>query len=1112
MKNLFNHIPHSFTKPLLICAEYSLLLNYSIDDYERFQGHFNRKKGKIQKNSHEHNLTEERIYQEGNAFVVLSGENTENSEVVYCSKEIETICGKNKTKYLKNPISNMFEASLQTFYKENLRQFIELDKNTSLNKLSQAIPFFLTHRDEHMIEAQLYLQIHPYITRNLYFNMIIRPIPSTREYILLKENGDIKSATRGIAASLKINLKSDKNRHIKLFSGDLSKANDTINNKYRHKFGSNINKEFSTHRQLEVNSPGPNFPKRFFSLRHKQTESSSLYTNINEVKDLQGVYTEEWKNVNFYPLESDANSTNFVTQSYLYNCKISILNANSMYMKLVALEEVPREIAEVKQMQPTENLLGTSKNDQNNKKVRYSVFYKDQFDIHQIAQKLNEQINQQRNHTTESGSENIQSPEMNVLENNDNSADVPTDDNLASSRVLLSARRNETNNKLDISKIKNEGRENKEVLMTFMPSHHSNESERNNSPSGPDLDVKDNFPEFSGSHCSSKYTKNNNLEKQFRRAVTSKYYPNAFNAWILIFYAVIIVTFMGQVILFIVSNQTMDNLVTKKNLLRYAQVRLYRMMLININSMGAYNNIKGYNPVNDVLLAITSPINNIRNHLPEMIKYNKKIIEGLGSLDEDIKKDLFDEDIRIFGSTIDDTDQSVDNVTQFQAIDQITTAAKGITSASNPYTLRVEYLFNFILKNTMDDLIYKNQRMSDLFSKLLNEEKDYLQQVIVMCLIITPVMLFFVGIMTIIIIGFYYLKEKRYVLSFIKLNPKKVELIQKSLKCFERNLINEEEFGNDQATLLYNTLTKIPKHEENLAKREQSQIIKYKTLRAKYMKHIVKVSVYIAALTGILIANFITANNLKETIYYRQSQIQFANQLSTTISVTYSTSSYMFCYNNTVNVSNDFAFSSQKKQAIEIRDLQERILNAFQEEDGSYNSNIKAILLTNTQCQGLTGTSYYYCDLMGTQKGQRTTLIASMGLFENLVNNKIRDFTNSNKSSTQVLVNQANLYQDIYLPTFIIVSAQAQLIADIIDNGLTENISDAYDQRVSFLVIFSISMLVMSFLIYLNILSKLRETDNNYKKVLQVFPSTLILSSYLLKKFLKKTSGENFSL
>ena len=538
------------------------------------------------------------------------------------------------------------------------------------------------------------------------------------------------------------------------------------------------------------------------------------------------------------------------------------------------------------------------------------------------------------------------------------------------------------------------------------------------------------------------------------------------------------------------------------------------MGLININSLGAFLNVEGLTQVSDVLLAISVPINNIRLHLPDMINANKKIIEGLSFLNNDVKEWIFMKDIRIRGS-FDDRQGEPYYVTQFHAIDLITTASQAITSGSNPYTSQMANLFYFINTNSLDDFIYKNSAMKDLFLELVNNEKDFFEWVIFLCLVITPILLVCVAMVFIFIMGIHYIKEREYLLAFIKLNPKKIESVKNSLKNFEKGLVNEEEFGYKTSMNIFKSLITVPKYEQesHSKMKHKAQKINYKTIKSKYRIYMLKMTIYVTVLIALLIANYLTAESIKEKIYRKQYQLQFANEISNIATVSYETSSYMILSNNTLNVSRENALITQRKQAVEIKNILEQIPTVFQEEDQSIDSEIQNILFYDTSCKGLTESALYYCGLLSNTFKQRTTLVSCLGLLETSVNTKIRKFVNfEDKSNMTALISLANSDLELYLPSFIIVAAQSQLIANILDKALSKYISEAYDQRLLFLIFFSVCMLLVSFMIWSHILSKLREIDNDFKELLQVFPSTLILSSFLLKMFLKKTSREIINL
>ena len=87
-----------------------------------------------------------------------------------------------------------------------------------------------------------------------------------------------------------------------------------------------------------------------------------------------------------------------------------------------------------------------------------------------------------------------------------------------------------------------------------------------------------------------------------------------------------------------------------------------------------------------------------------------------------------------------------------------------------------------------------------------------------------------------------------------------------------------------------------------------------------------------------------------------------------------------------------------------------------------------------------------------------------------------------------------------------LIAAQAQYMVTIINSNITQSISEANYQRNLIFTVSLVGLIVVSLLVWFQILSKLREIHNNLKKVLQMLPLRLILSSTMLKIYLKKTS------
>ena len=1073
---LLSTIPIFYIKPLLLCADYQLILNYSLDNYEKLLSSYARKKLRLDKFFLDTKLIKENLYQEGNLFVLLSGERITSGKIVYCTKEIEEICGGEKGMYYGTHISSIFTPSLQNHYKELFKTSLENGNQSCINHTLQKNQIFLYHRDKYITEAKFHLQIHPYITKNFYYDMMIRPIPSTKEYILLKENGDIESASKKITSILGINSFSSQTVNIRQLSEELSRANEAFNMINTSK--AMIEKKFS-------------FPVESITLKNS---SSTIFISQNEALELRLLYTTDGKNLALKPYFKDPNIMKFTRKSYYYNCKLTLLQHDNITLKVIALEKANKGIIEEIKKIETESLTKETKDRATN--TNYTREDKQLESLHNGVFMTGEEPSDEDDF--EVGDEEL-SPGAQI-----NTNFPSTTRNLLSSKSKKYERENSPVSKQQSKR--NDFFKDAQRLS----SKSSNENEFFKFETYNEYKAERSKTCANGSTGASKFSKYKKQEIAFQRGVSSKYYPKAFNCWILLFYAVVLITFVSQIVLFRVSTVTMRDLVLKKNLVKYSQIRLYKMILLSVSAVGTYLNIENLATADLHLKNVSMSVKNMQGHFPEFIYSNRKILENLNSLGEDLKKQLFLKDVRIYGSYHDYKDESVHQMTQFQAVDEIISAANTIFSSQDLFNSQGSHLFKFVAVNTLDDFIYKNYEMVELFMDLVNIEKIYFQETIFLCLIITPFLLLGVALMLILIIWNQYQIEKKYMLAFIKLNPKRVKNIQISLKNFEKNIINEENIGSNESFNWFVNLTTLPKNEEitKAHKRQQTQRVKYTKIRSRYTKYFIELTVFITILIGILIGNYISSNNSKETIYTRQSQHQFAHQLTNSISIAHATFGFLFTFNNTYSINRMEPLEANKVQALEIRYLRENITFALKEKDGSYDPEIEDILISDNECKGLTENSLMYCQRLIDNFDYPTYLLPLLSSYEKIVLNKIEDYENANKTTRAGVLKASQADLDKYLPMFSAIGGKAQLIASIVDNNLTKSISHAEFQRTFFFVVFLVSLSCVSLLIWFHILSKLREVANDFKKVLQVFPSALVLSSFLLKTFLKKSSQE----
>jgi len=337
------------------------------------------------------------------------------------------------------------------------------------------------------------------------------------------------------------------------------------------------------------------------------------------------------------------------------------------------------------------------------------------------------------------------------------------------------------------------------------------------------------------------------------------------------------------------------------------------------------------------------------------------------------------------------------------------------------------------------------------------------------------------------------------------------------IKKFQKSLINEEIseynwFQNITHDLKIVSSLQIEQRVQVYSKKQDNQKIKYKKFRRRYYQYILKVILYISALVSINIWDWISTKNSTKVIYSLQDQLQFANHISNRVTVAYTSFALLFTTNNTMIVERKKPLQSMIDGAAETKALQNEVISQFQDGKGNYNPEVKEILFVDDpSCSRFTGDNHAKCLLL-VNSGQLVNMISALSVFQGILENKYLDFEKADKSTQGKLIAAAYVNIEALLPNFVLIAYEAQFIADIIDGVLTEKIEGTRRNRSWVLGVFSFGLMVVSIFIWFHILKRIREVYNDFKKVLQIFPPGLVLSSYLLKKFLKQTSNRSFLL
>ena len=1096
IEGLPNILPDHYIEPLFLCCEYYRVLDYNWKYYKQYYNMCVQRYAKYEKHLRGTNLTEENLYQNKNVLLILSRRALDCGQILYASKSIQTLCGGKHEAYTKSHVSSLFTPSFQEFYSDYFKKILETGRLTNINKTVRA---YLYHKDRHMVEVDFYIRVHPYLTQDLYLDMLIRPVPLTREYFLIKENGDIEITSKLIADTLGISSflhKGSSAVNVKVLSAELARINQAFNIVNENQISQQIDKLDSQEQASEKREF--DFPSRFSNYGTFTSSSTSLKTPMAYKKalELYNTCTTTGKKIGLSSIHTNKSQRGILSKTFSYRCKVEHISNGPTIMKLFTFEAVSG--TEATQAHETNN----------NSLVRKDPILNEQ-----------EAINK-REEENENGSviasENLvdcnETGIKDILVSSWSPRKVPNDVERPSSPMSGNRERTEG---LFISV----GSERKTFLYRTNRLQesifHSTEDMQKSPCSRNEQSLKiKQISESLSFSPSSQSMQEKNTYKAFQSAVSAKATLKSLKLFFFIFYGVILATLLSQIALKIIFDSTMNDLVLKKDMLNYAQLRSFYAAKVKANIRGDWLLIsaaltKTTYP-ESTNLSVEQDFALIKILLTEMIHANQGMVRGLNFLEKDLRDVLFSRDIRIFGSYVDSLDTSYENVTNFQAVDQFNSALQAAFHLPKAISMASYHITTFIIINTVNDFFSKNNEIVTLFEKYVDKGRKYSEDSITLGLIINPLLLLWIVLVLAVIIWRQYRKEKYRMLAFTKLHPENIKIALASFEKFQQSLLKEESFEIKLRSAHLSRKFFIATNDilttDNYHKNHNRQTVKYSQTRARYYRYFINVSLSIAVLMAITIWNFLSAKQATATIYRRQNQLQFANHLSTRAAISYDTYKELFVTNNTLYVERKPPLDTLTIVINEMKDMLEEIVDVFREEDANYDPDVKALLYNKNECQRYGNLYLTYCYFL-VSVGQSTGLISVLALYQPMMYEKISVFINADKKTSSGLLVTGLVNNKYMAPSQGVLAAGAQLIVKVVDANLTKSISDANQKRKLMLFLFSASLIMVSLYIWFSVLQKLGQGDSDFRKVVQVLPPNVIMSSFILRSILKDSSS-----
>jgi len=182
----------------------------------------------------------------------------------------------------------------------------------------------------------------------------------------------------------------------------------------------------------------------------------------------------------------------------------------------------------------------------------------------------------------------------------------------------------------------------------------------------------------------------------------------------------------------------------------------------------------------------------------------------------------------------------------------------------------------------------------------------------------------------------------------------------------------------------------------------------------------------------------------------------------------------------------------------ELGSMRKELLTHFMDVDITNDYEASQRVFGNA-CNVLGSLEALYCKVLEvkTTNSSMTQLLAS---FETLITQRAEDYFSSDKS-VQALKQNRLFNFDLLLCSKRVLADSAIFLSDMLDEDFEQKLETLDSQRQLGLCISIIGLFVMTLMFWALVLNPIKGIDNDFKKILQIFPTKIVLSNFSLKRF-----------
>jgi len=1092
-KRTLRSISEAYVEPLLLCSEYHLTLNHSLEDSLNYSKAHSLKLIKLQKGLNQDSLASENMYQDKTATFIMSGNRADIGKILSVSKSMETLFGGDARQYSGIHIASLTLPALQNAYLAFYKSVTYRTEQMFFGAVARSFCYRL--EGGYMFEADFVINLYPVITQDFYLLGVVRPVLSNKDHIHILENGDIDCATKD--AGEKLGLLHSKNSpqkalpNLSALSEELAMANRAFNmmafpERYQ-------NEEYEEQHFDSYTTTPRNSPRR---------KTTKFNLSPQAAQELYNTYTTTGKDVLLRPITAPDDEE---PKLYSYNCKISTISPGGVPLRFIVLEENLRE-----NKQRSDELENTAHFQTNylTKAPQFEDVPEDGISesFESEHEKKDGWINfeamtSQRTMLNTAGG--TFSPRKLLLLKTDREPDSST------TRFPLISPAFSQTSRFNFEETTQNPAKNNQDTSALSPRLQVSSNEINHDKA---LNVKELFNPH-GKISLNLNSQQQKVAKLYKKSLDTNYFPRFVRGLYCLFYFIFILLVGGQIALTINLGFNTTRLQVKKDILRIAQYRNYQMvssesiirLLRNVKT-GALNT-SALGPLYGVI-ALYPTI--AKNNFVNIGKANQNLFANTSKLNENIANIIFDQDIKVYNTYFDAAEQSYESLNTFQAVDRlIETAFKVLNSLDDTSEEAVD-LANFMFRNSLNDLVVKNEAISTALLSSLESQGTIIKGRITLYWV--ALILVYGGLMAIygLIIYRQYNKESENLLAVCRINPTKLETTMLSFEGFKDLLESDDDFQSSltKKRSMYHHLqkaqTKQIRSKNESHKRESSKNPVLTHLKRKYYLFGAKLAILaIGVILFIAINSVITWERVK-TLQTRQSQIYFADRTQAQIVLAVVSQRELVATNNLGLVENQSPEEELQQQITRLGTIRKTAYNMMTTSvDKAQEAKIED-LLSGNGCQYIFEKMGFACNMLDAAS-KKSGLIYLLTYLEDYLTDQLQKYQVSDKSeASRKALMEYNFYM-ISL-SYILGSNMSEELASTINENFEDLVDESDKARVWALVFAIFFVSIVCFMLWKLVLVKLKGGVNEFKNVLRVFPGNLILANFSLKTFLIMTS------